>query len=519
MGIPSRPSCRVIIIGGGVSGIAMACRLRREFDLNDYCIYDRQPGLGGTWLANTYPGCAVDIPGFCYSYSFSPNPDFTQMFPPQREILNYLSDVVREYRVDEHFTGGVEWTGATWQENTNTWLVTLRNTQTNQLFKQECEILISAVGGLVNPQELKIPGTETFEGEIIHTARWKNDVSLKNKNVAVIGNGASAAQLVPAIVHDAKSVTQFMRSPHHIVNATNHQITPEWRILFRRIPLLLCLIRLILFLYMEITWFRFQNNKFGEIGRASVEKRSREYVQDAAPESYWDLLIPKYEFGCRRRIFDRGYLSALHEPNMRLTNTPIASITANSILTTSGEEIPVDAILLANGFALTHYETEIRGRHGKTRDEHWAQYGHKATYKSIAMNGFPNFFYVLGPNSGRLYTSTIQIIESEVEMVIKAIKLVLLNRASSVEVTANSEQDYDVKLHRAIDKTVHSSLCGSYFIDQTTDKNWFVYPWNSFQLWWSTYWSSLSDWEYQMNDSMSAPVQRYTDEEPIKEKV
>jgi cation diffusion facilitator CzcD-associated flavoprotein CzcO len=113
----------------------------------------------------------------------------------------------------------------------------------------------------------------------------------------------------------------------------------------------------------------------------------------------------------QRRIFDRGYLSTLHEPNMRLTSTPITSITSNSVITSSGEEIPVDAILLANGFALTHYDVELRGRYGKTREQHWKEYGHKATYKSIAMHGFPNFFYVLGPNSGRLYTSTIQIIE------------------------------------------------------------------------------------------------------------
>ncbi|KAL3479650.1 hypothetical protein BJX99DRAFT_268015 [Aspergillus californicus] len=411
MALPSRSPCRVIIIGGGVSGIAMACRLRRDFNLNDYCIYDRQSGLGGTWWANTYPGCAVDIPGFCYSYSFAPNPNFTQMFPPQTEILNYLSSVVKEYRIDQRFTGNVEWIGATWQERTHTWTVQLRDTKSGQEFMQECQVLISAVGGLVNPQDLKIPGAECFQGEIIHTSRWKDGVNLANKHVAVIGNGASAAQLVPAIIHKTKSVTQFMRSPHHIVDATNHQISPEWRTIFRRIPLLLYLVRLVLFLYMEMTWFRFQNNKLGKIGRASVENKSRRYVQDTAPESYWDLLIPTYEFGCRRRIFDRGYLDSLHEHNMRLTSDPIAEITSNSIITGSGEEIFVDAILLANGFDLTHYENNLLGRNGKTREQHWKEYGHKATYKSLAMHGFPNFFYILGPNSGRLYTSTIQIIE------------------------------------------------------------------------------------------------------------
>ncbi|KKK22387.1 hypothetical protein ARAM_002225 [Aspergillus rambellii] len=482
MDLPSRPPCRVIIIGGGVSGIAMACQLKSVYNLEDY-----------------YPGCAVDIPGFCYSFSFAPNPDFTQTFPPQAEILHYLSTVATQYGVDQHFMGQVEWTGATWQEKTQTWVVSFRDLETKQWFVQECQILVSAVGGLVNPQELKVPGAERFQGHIIHTARWDHGVDLTDKRVAVIGNGgtwesffhrllgtefnreelASAAQLVPAIIHQAKSVTQFMRTPHHIVKATNHQISPGWRETFRRVPLLLYLIRLALFLYMEITWFRFQNNRLGRIGRASVEKKSREYVESTAPgkiphalkikalcspfglEVYWGSLIPEYEFGCKRRIFDRGYLATLHESNMRLTEDPIAEITSNSIITRSGEEMSVDAILLANGFALSQYDVRIQGRQGKTREQHWKQHGHKTTFKTIAMHGFPNFFYILGPNSGRLYTSTIQIIESQVEMVTGIIKPILLHRASSVEVKANSEREFDVQLHQAIDQTVHSSLCGS----------------------------------------------------------
>ncbi|KAL4904129.1 hypothetical protein BDW74DRAFT_185790 [Aspergillus multicolor] len=487
---------RVIIVGGGVSGIAMACRLRRDYNISDYMIYDRQPGMGGTWWANTYPGCAVDIPGFCYSYSFAPNPDFMQMFPPQSEILSYLSTVVKRYRVEEHFTGNTEWVGAEWREKSQTWIVTLRDLVTNVVVTQECQVLISAVGGLVNPSIPSIPGLERFQGEVVHTAKWGEGIELEGKRVAVIGNGASAAQLVPAIVDKAASVTQFMRSPHHIVSANNYQVSPAYRSALRHFPILLYLIRVVLFLYMEITWFRFQNNKLGRMGRASVEKRSREYVQDTAPKSYWDLLIPNYEFGCRRRIFDRGYLSSLHSPKIHLTTDHITSLTATSIQTTSST-IPVDIILLATGFELTHYDTPITGRNGLSRKQHWENVGHKATYKSIAMHSFPNFFYILGPNSGRVYTSTIMIIESQVEMVLQAIRPILLDQASSVEVRADSEREYDVKLHEAIGETVHSSECGSYFVDTSTEKNWFVYPWNSVQLWFSTYFGNRGDWVYQ----------------------
>ncbi|PWY88273.1 putative monooxygenase [Aspergillus heteromorphus CBS 117.55] len=451
MDLSSQPPRRVIIIGAGISGLAMACQLKRNFNTEDYWIYDRQTGIGGAWWANTYPGCAVDVPGFCYTFSFAPNPGFTKVFPSQPEILGYLSDVATQYGVDRHFTGGVEWTGAVWQEKTQTWIVTLQDLRTGLSFTQECQVLISAVGGIVNPNSLNIPGAETFQGQIMHTARWRHDVDLTNKHVAVIGNGASAVQLVPAIVDKAKFVTQFMRTPHHIVEATNYDISPRWRVLFRHIPILLYLLRLFMLLYMETAFFQFRTTPSGKHGRKASEKASREYVQSMAPKRYWDLLIPSYEFGCKRRIFDRNYLTTLSTAqNLHLTNDPITEITANSIRTRSGAEVPVDVILLATGFSLTQYTTPLHGRSHKTRDTHWTQYGHKATFKTVAMHGFPNFFYLLGPNSGRLYTSTVQIIES------------------------------------------------AYFVDKDTGKNWFVYPWNSFDLWVSTHWDVLKDWEYRM---------------------
>jgi cation diffusion facilitator CzcD-associated flavoprotein CzcO len=254
MELPSRPPCRVIIIGGGVSGIAMACQLNKVFNLNDYCIYDRHAGLGGCWWANTCslppipgyliiwetqtlltrysldPGCAVDIPGFCYSYSFAQNPDFTQVFPPQAEILNYLSTVVKQYRVDQHFTGNVEWTDATWQEKKQTWLVTLQNIHTKQFFAHECQILISAVGGLVNPQELKVPGAEQFQGDIIHTARWKHELDLTDKHVAVIGNGGEPVMFMPLsfgssrFISKRDSVCCATSTGYHQQNQISHTV-------------------------------------------------------------------------------------------------------------------------------------------------------------------------------------------------------------------------------------------------------------------------------------------------------
>lgn len=167
------------------------------------------------------PGCAVDIPGFCYSYSFASKPDFTQMFPPQAEILQYLLTVAKEYSVDQHFKGGMEWIAADWQEKSKTWVVILKDIQTRQSFKQECQVLISAVGGLVNPQEINIPGAERFQGAIIHTSRWKNGFDLTNKHVAVIGNGGKQLLICSALVSLESRVTGD--SLRHASGTSHHQ--------------------------------------------------------------------------------------------------------------------------------------------------------------------------------------------------------------------------------------------------------------------------------------------------------
>jgi cation diffusion facilitator CzcD-associated flavoprotein CzcO len=131
----------------------------------------------------------VDIPAVFYSLSFAPNPDFTQIYPPQAEILEYFNRVADRFDVSRHITPNTEWEGAYWQDVTNNWLVQLRNLSTGQIFHHHCKILISAVGGLVNPNQFNVPGTEVFEGDIVHTARWKPDMSLHQKNVVVVGNG------------------------------------------------------------------------------------------------------------------------------------------------------------------------------------------------------------------------------------------------------------------------------------------------------------------------------------------
>ncbi|RAH64217.1 flavin-containing monooxygenase [Aspergillus aculeatinus CBS 121060] len=477
MALPSKPATTVIIIGAGFSGVAMGCQLKRNYDLEDYCIYDRCSGIGGTWWSNRYPGCSVDIPAISYSLSFAKNPSFTKLFPQQSEALDYISDVARTYGVNRQFVGNVEWKCATWKEDTETWLLQFEDLQTGRHFTQACRILISAVGGVVNPHPFTMPGVETFRGPIVHTAQWRSDIDLRYKHVAVIGNGSSFVQLVPAIIDEVKTITHFMRTPHYLVPTKNHDIPPLWRRLLCYVPGLLWLLRALMFLYMETAWPQFNKTRWGSRARQKSVQRSLNYVQSTAPHSKsW------------RRVFDQGYLPCLQRDNIRLTDDPVVEILPTSIRTQSGDQISTDVIILATGFSLTQYDTPLYSREGISRQQHWQELGSRLAFESVAMHGFPNFFYILGPNSGRAHTSTLFSIENHVDLVISVIAPIIQNKASAVELDANSERKYYSLLRAALQNTVHDETCSSYFVDKKTGTNWFSYPWSSLWQWISTHW-------------------------------
>ncbi|RAL00084.1 flavin-containing monooxygenase [Aspergillus ibericus CBS 121593] len=488
----------VVIIGAGFSGLTMACQLQRKLNHFDYVIYERSAEIGGTWWANKYPGCAVDIPAACYSLSFAPNAEFTKFFPSQKEVLSYIWKVADKYNVRPHVFCNVECEGALWNNERKRWLVKLRDSISRCTILQECKILISAVGALVNSKPFSLPGTDLFQGPIIHTARWPQDAVVRGKNVVVVGNGASVAQLIPSIAQEARSIAQFIRTPHYYIPSRNVDIGSAWRNLFLYVPGVLLILRLIIFLYLETASFMFGLDARSKNLRHHYADRSKEYVRRVAPEKYWPLLLPRYELGCKRRVFEnQNYMKCLQEDHVSLTDDPITAVKKHSILTRSGKEYPADVIVLATGSSLTQWDTNIYGRDGRSQSDHWKSYGCIEAYHSIAMSGFPNFFYILGPNSGRGHTSKIYAIESYTTQVLRIVTPILKGQRKSVEVKPEKEKEYHERLQLEIEKTVWATSCASYFIDSETGKNWFIYPWSSFRMWYTTRLGSLEDRTYE----------------------
>ena len=291
------------------------------------------------------PGCGVDIPSIFYSLSFAPNPDFTNFFPEQPELLQYIKSTAKKFGVDKHAKLNTSWDGAVWQEETKTWIVRLSDTRTGEIFSQECRVLISGAGALVNPNPCEIPGVDSFRGPVVHTAKWPQDLNIEGKEVVVIGNGCSGAQVVPAIAPRVKSVHQFMRSPQFFLPRPNPTIGPVLRWIFRYIPFVQKSIRWTLFHVFEYTIWQFYLSSRGERHRRRWQWLSDWYLESCAPKEYWDILKPDYLIGCKRRVFDPGYLTSLERDNVRLTNEPIVEIDETGVITKSGQHYPADVIV------------------------------------------------------------------------------------------------------------------------------------------------------------------------------
>ena len=253
-----------------------------------------------------------------------------------------------------------------------------------------------------------------------------------------------------------------------------------------------------MFLLYESTFRHFYLDSRGSRLRAVARQISRRYIEDNAPKRFWPLLMPDYDVGCKRRIFDEGYVSALNKPNIHLTNDPITSIESDEIVTESGQRYSCDILIVANGFNAQHFHLPIRGRNGVTQQEHWARFGGIEAYQSTALADFPNFFMIYGPNAGSGHTSALFSIECTINMVLRLIKPLLVTRAvNTVEVKFEAEMNWVRSVQGALKERVWAGNCGNYYSDKKNRWNIAMYPFSSFHFWYINRFPSMCDWIYE----------------------
>ncbi|OQD67603.1 hypothetical protein PENPOL_c003G04081 [Penicillium polonicum] len=523
----------VLIVGAGESGVAMGCRLKDVLGTDQFRMFDRQSGIGGTWWINRYPGVACDIPATLYSFSFAQKKDWSTLNPSGPEIAQYIADVCERYQIVDKIQLNTDVKELRWIEDDEEWEVTLSHLVpgTGDLAQHErdriaaqdghhkiyvktevvrAKVVVSGVGGLVEPKTWPkdIPGIEDFEGEIMHTARWNDQIDLKDKNVIMVGSGCSAAQVVPELAKpeaNVRSITQLMRAPPWVQPDT---IPPEYLPLYEKwsprlmahVPGLASFMRRVIFLMLEKGFYdMFADTAWGRRVRPQREKKFLDYMRQLAPEEYHEILTPNYSLGCKRRIIDGTWYRSLNAPNVELTTQPLAKVNAKSVTLGLGRhypphksddavevrEIPADVIIMANGFETNQWlhPLKVIGREGKDLEEVWAERGGAQAYQGIAMDSFPNFFILFGPNTATGHTSVIFATENAVNYSLKFIKPILNGHVSSYEVMEGAEREWTRQVQDALQKSVfRRGACSSWYI--TADGwNSTTYPFTQLHYW------------------------------------
>jgi cation diffusion facilitator CzcD-associated flavoprotein CzcO len=468
--VASQPS--IVVVGGGFGGVGAAVMLRQA-GYDDVTVLERGERLGGVWHDNTYPGAACDIPSHLYEFSFAPNPRWSRRYAPQPEIQAYLEDVARRYGVLDRVRTGTEVTQARWDDERGRWTVE------TAAGAHEADVLITACGQLSVPSVPAIPGLEEFAGPAFHTARWRHDVDLAGKRVAVIGTGCSAIQVVPAIQPLVAQADVYQRSPGWTIPKMDFAYRERTKRLFERFPLLQRIDRQAIFAVQELgaaamTRHRWLLPAVRALGRRQISKAI------ADPELRRKV-TPTDEIGCKRIMLTDEWYPTLARPNVELITDRIAAVTPTGLRTADGRERPADVIVLATGFKTHGFVApmEIAGAAGRTLAEEWG--GAPRAYLGLTVPGFPNMFMIYGPNTNGGTGSVVSTIESGMAHVLAALEALDRVGARRIEVRREAAEAFDRELRTALAGTVWHTGCTNWYVDENGhDPN--QWPWL-----WSTY--------------------------------
>lgn len=479
----------IAIIGGGFSGMvaALTCNKINTKQSRDFVIFDKHANFGGTWFANTYPGCASDIPALLYSFSQELNNNWSELRPPQYEMEEYMLQVAQKHGLERHSHFRTVITRAVYSDENSNWTVTARNLATGQRIVHTSKILISGQGQLVTPNQLKAKGLENFKGVYMHSAIWNHEVSFKNKKVVVVGNGCSAAQVVPELLrkYEVESIHQIARTKHYIMPP----LPPITYLLYQLASYsryTLYLMRLIVASVAECRWPLYKGDGIlARMVRWVNTRKSVNYMK-TAPEKYHHLLIPDYKVGCKRLIFDYRYIPSLHDPRMHLTGHEIDHITGNSVVLSDGTELEADIIVACTGYNINKSLStfELIGRNGVDARKVWNDDGITA-YKTVMIRDCPNFFLIAGPNCATGHSSVELACENCAAYFERIAPKILSGAYKSVCVKTKAYYDWFNEIQGELKNAVFGTPFGGCYSWYASDSyNPTTYPYSQIFYWW-----------------------------------
>ena len=468
---PAQPAAHTaIVVGAGFAGLGAAIALRKAGI--DFVVLEKAAEVGGVWRDNTYPDCACDIPSAFYSYSFAPNPHWSRMFAGQAEIKAYSARTAAQFGLMAHLKLHCEMHAARWDEAAQLWLL-----QTSQGLMR-ARFVVMACGPMHVPVTPKVPGLDTFQGQSFHSARWRHDIELQGKRVAVIGSGASAIQFVPAIAPQTAQLTLFQRTAPWVLPKMDFKISAAWQARFARFPWLQSLLRTALYWQFEALNFslkfpraiaRLQKSGLRNIARGIVDPDLRRKV------------TPNFSLGCKRILQSNSWYKTLGQAHVNVANG-LSHIQGNTLFSSDGQACEADVIIWGTGFEVAEppVAQQIYGLSGQPLASLWK--GSASAYLGTMLEDCPNLFMMCGPNL-YAFSSAFVMIEAQLRFIVSAIRKVQKSNLASIRVAPEVHQNYNLALQSALKNTVWNSGCRSYFLDRhgNNSTNW---PWTTWYMRW-----------------------------------
>ena len=497
-----RAQRRIAIIGSGFAGLCLAIQLKRR-GVDSFTIFEKAGRIGGTWRENTYPGACCDVPAFSYCFSFEQKTDWSRKWAPQSEILEYMENCARKYDLARHLRFNTEIAGAQWDADQSVWRL---KTIGGEEFV--ADVLVSGTGQLNRPSLPKIAGLENFKGVSFHSAKWRHDVDLTGRNVAVVGNAASAIQFVPVIAPKVGKLNIFQRSANWMVPRGDRAYTEAEKQRFARYPLLALAYRWLIYFLHEINWPIFRRVKFF-VDR--TQKLAGDYMRAILKDpELQKSQIPDYPFGAKRMLISDDYFPALNRDNVEVVLGGIDHVTDKAVVTKDGRTVPADVIILATGFQSTSFlaPMAINGVGGRSLQEEW--HGAARAYLGITVAGFPNLFMMYGPNTNLGHNSIIFMIECQTNYILGCLEQMDSRGLASIDLRRDVMESFDAKVQQELQRTVWAATGKSWY---KTDDGRITNNWSgsTIRYWWETRNADLSLYHQKVRaraiERASAPVE------------
>ena len=479
----------IVIIGTGFSGMGAAMKLR-DSGREDFVVLEKAHDVGGTWRDNTYPGCECDIPSHMYSFSYELNTDWSKSFSGQEEIWAYMRKVADEKGIRPYITFGVEVTGATWDDDRKVWTVKTNGED------YEARVVIAGVGGLHIPNVPEIAGADSFTGPKFHSAGWDHSVDLKDKKVVVIGTGASAIQFIPIIAQEVGHLTVFQRTPAWVLPKKDKP-TPEWRKkLFAKVPGAQRAYRNALYWALEARAIGFN----GHVKILPVaEKIVKRYLAKKIPDPELRAkLTPDYRLGCKRVLQSNTYYPTFLRDNVTLSTDGVAEIVKDGVIDGNGVKHQADVIIYGTGFhVIDAFDyLDVKGKGGVNLAAQFREHGTE-TYMGMTVHGFPNLYFMLGPNTALGHNSVVFMIEQQTKFIVRMLDEMDKRGAVAAEATLEAQTEFNKEIQKLVEKGIWTQGgCTSWYLD-SQGKNRTIWPKFTFQYWWETRKVDAEDFDWE----------------------